>query len=238
MEAAGLAGGALGRPGEQDEWKRAAAVAALAEVASGMTIGLGTGSTAELFVRALAERKRQGLAVTGVATSDRTAALASALGIPLVELDAVSALDASFDGADEVTLPGLDLVKGRGGALLHEKLVAVNSRRLVIVVDPTKLVQRLGERAPLPVAVVPFGWTTQLECLYDLGAVPTLRTPPGEPVPYTTDDGHYIIDALFPGGISDPAALADALARRPGVVETGLFLGMSPEVVVGRWDER
>ena len=116
--------------------------------------------------------------------------------------------------------------------------MAVNSRRLVIVVDPTKLVLNGSASAPAPVEVVPFGWTTQLEYLYGLGAVPTLRTRPGEPAPYTTDDdGHYIIDALFRGGIPDLAALADALARRPGVVETGLFLGMSPEVVVGRWEE-
>ncbi len=207
-------------------------------VESGMVLGLGTGATADAAVRELGRRLAAGRLtdIAGIPTSSATRAVARVAGVPLTNFSAHPVLDLAIDGADEVTPEG-DLIKGRGGALLHEKLVAVNSRRLVIVVDPTKLVQRLGERAPLPVEVVPFGWTTQLEYLYGLGAVPTLRTRPGEPAPYTTDDGHYIIDALFPGGIPDPAALADALARRPGVVETGLFLGMSPEVVVGRWEE-
>jgi ribose 5-phosphate isomerase A len=142
-------------------------------------------------------------------------------------------IDLTIDGADEVSPTG-DLIKGLGGALLREKIVAVHSRRLIIVVDQPKLVRRLGERAPLPVVVVPFGWNTHLDFLRQLGADPALRTRRGEKVPFVTDDGHFILDARFPGGIQDPPALEDLLARRTGVVETGLFLGMAPEVVVGQ----
>jgi ribose 5-phosphate isomerase A len=186
-------------------------------------------------VRELGRRLAAGrlTGIAGVPTSKAARAVALEAGVPLTDFSARPILDLTIDGADEVTPVG-DLLKGRGGALLHEKLAAVNSRRLVIVVDPTKLVRRLGERAPLPIEVVPFAWTTHLEFLSALGATPALRTLPGEAAPYETDDAHYIIDAHFPGGIPDPVALQDALARRPGIVETGLFLGMSPEVVVGR----
>ena len=198
-----------------------------------MVVGLGTGATAGAAVREIGRRLATGQLsdIAGIPTSDATRDLARELRIPLTDLSANPQIDLTIDGADEVS-PGGDLIKGLGGALLREKIVAVNSRRLVIVVDQTKLVQRLGQRAALPIEVLPFGWSTHLSFLRELGAEPTLRH--GEAGPFLTDDGHYIIDARFSGGINDPNALADALARRAGVMETGLFLGMAPEVLVGR----
>ena len=228
------AGGGAARPGEQDEWKRTAASAALAEVASGMTVGLGTGSTAELFVRALAERARQGLAVTGVATSDRTAALATGLGIPLVDFDAVSYLDISFDGADEVILPGLDLIKGRGGALLHEKLVALASRRRVILADETKIVPALGVNTVAPTEVTIFGWRHTAARLAALGCQVTRRSIPGSqpPAPFISDSGNYTLDLVF-SAAQDPATLAARIKAIPGVIEHGLFIGVTERVYIG-----
>lgn len=199
----------------------------------GMVVGLGTGATAGAAVREIGRRLAVGELsdITGIPTSNATRDLARKVGVPLTDLSANPRIDLTIDGADEVA-PSGDLIKGLGGALLREKLVAINSRRLIIVVDEAKLVKRLGQRAPLPVEVVPFGWNTHLDFLRQLGADPVLRQ--GDAGPFLTDDGHYIIDARFPGGINDPPALADALARRPGVVETGLFLGMAPEVLVGR----
>jgi ribose 5-phosphate isomerase A len=198
-----------------------------------MVVGLGTGTTASAAVREIGRRlaAKELSDITGIPTSNATRDLARKVGVPLTDLSANPRIDLTIDGADEVTPTG-DLIKGLGGALLREKLVAVNSRRLIIVVDEAKLVKRLGQRAPLPVEVVPFGWSTHLDFLRELGADPAIRH--GDVSPFLTDDGHYIIDARFPGGINDPPALADALARRPGVVETGLFLGMAPEVLVGR----
>ncbi len=198
-----------------------------------MVVGLGTGATAGAAVREIGRRLATSRlsGITAIPTSNATRDLARELRIPLTDLSANPQIDLTIDGADEVS-PGGDLIKGLGGALLREKIVAVNSRRLVIVVDQTKLVQRLGQRAALPIEVVPFGWSTHPSFLRELGAEPVLRH--GEAGPFLTDDGHYIIDARFPGGINDPNALSDALARRTGVMETGLFLGMAPEVLVGR----
>ena len=169
--------------------------------------------------------------ITGIPTSNATRDLAREVGIPLTDLSANPRIDLTIDGADEVTPTG-DLIKGLGGALLREKLVAVNSRRLVIVVDEAKLVKRLGAAS----AASRRGGAIRMEHASRLSARarrrPGLRQ--GDGGPFLTDDGHYIIDARFPGGINDPPALADVLARRPGVVETGLFLGMAPEVLVGR----
>jgi ribose 5-phosphate isomerase A len=204
-------------------------------VRDGMLVGLGSGATAGAAVREIGRRLAAGLVsgITGIPTSNATRDLAREAGIPLIDLSANPLIDLTIDGADEVSPTG-DLIKGLGGALLREKIVAVHSRRLVIVVDQAKLVRRLGERSPLPVVVVPFGWSTHVDYLRGLGAEPALRTRREEEVPFLTDDGHYILDAWFPGGIEDPPALAEMLARRTGVVETGLFLGMAPEVVVGR----
>jgi ribose 5-phosphate isomerase A len=204
-------------------------------VRDGMLLGLGSGATACAAVREIGRRLAAGRLsdIAGIPTSHATRDLAREAGIPLTDLSANPLIDLTIDGADEVSPTG-DLIKGKGGALLREKIVAVQSRRLVIVVDQTKLVRRLGERVPLPVVVEPFGWTTHRDVLRELGAEPAIRTRDGEDVPFVTDDGHYILDARFPGGIDDPPALAEALEGRVGVVATGLFLGMAPEVVVGR----
>ena len=200
---------------------------------AGMVLGLGTGATASAAVREIGRRLAAGQLsdIAGIPTSNATSDLAREVGVPLTDFSANPRIDLTIDGADEVSPTG-DLIKGLGGALLREKIVAVNSRLLIIVVDEAKLVPRLGERAPLPIEVVPFGWNTHLAFLRALGAEPALRH--GGAGPFLTDDGHYIIDARFPGGINDSHALADVLARRTGVMETGLFLGMAPEVLVGR----
>jgi len=202
-------------------------------IEAGMVVGLGTGATAGAAVREIGRRLAAGRLsdITAIPTSNATRDLAREVGIPLTDLLARLQIDLTIDGADEVS-PSRDLIKGHGGALLREKIVAINSRRLVIVVGPAKLVQRLGQRAPLPIEVVPFGWNTHLDFLRELGAESILRQ--GEAGPFLTDDGHYILDARFPRGIDHPGVLADVLARRPGVMETGLFLGMKPEVLVGR----
>lgn len=218
---------------DQDEGKRAAARQAATLVEPGMRLGLGTGSTVEHFLAALAARLRHGEleGVVGVATSRRTEERARAMGIPLAELGAVGELDLAVDGADEVD-PSLDLIKGGGGALLREKIVAQAARRFVVIVDEGKLVGRLGTRGPLPVEVVPFAWHAQLPFLRSLGALPVLRTlPAGNP--FVTDDGHFLLDCTFPEGISEPGDLEDRLARRAGIVESGLFVDCAREVWVG-----
>lgn len=220
----------------QDALKEAAARRAVELVEDGMKLGLGTGSTARLVLRAIADRRHRGeLAdIVGVPTSTDTRDEAARLGIPLSTLDSETRLDLTLDGADEVD-PGLDLMKGLGGALLWEKIVASVSDRLVIVVDESKLVERLGQGAPLPVEVVPFGWRTVLEPARSLGGDPTLRTTP-DGAPFMTDGGHHILDVRFDGGMADARAVEDRLLRCPAVVETGLFLGMADTVVVAGAD--
>lgn len=214
--------------------KRRAAGQAVQLVESGMIIGLGTGSTAALVVEAIGKKLGRGELkhVRAVPTSTRTLKRADALGIPLTSLNEDPRLDLTIDGADEVDPQG-NLIKGGGGALLWEKIVAAASNRYVIVVDETKLVERLGQTFPLPVEVVPFGWKTQLDPIADLGAVPAIRLQE-DGKPYRTDEGHFLIDCLFTSGMADPADVHDRLRRRPGVVETGLFLGFDPQVIVGR----
>lgn len=207
--------------------KRAAGEAAAALVASGMRLGLGTGSTADEATRAIGRRLAAGELsdVVAVTTSRATEALAISLGIPCASLAEVPSLDLAIDGADEVG-PGLDLVKGLGAALVREKIVAQAAERFVVVADAGKRVDRLGRRAPLPVAVLPFAWQTHLAAIRALGAEPALRLgPDGEAV--VTDDGLLIVDARFPDGIADPPGIEAALRGRPGVVATGLFLGMA-----------
>jgi ribose 5-phosphate isomerase A len=220
-----------------DDLKRNAGRAALLEVRSGMRLGLGTGSTVRHFLDALGEALSRGELedVRGVATSEETAQRATELGIPLLELHEAAPLDLAVDGADEVD-PGLDLIKGLGGALLREKMVVQEARRFVVIADPAKEVDRLGARAPLPVEVVPFAWRSHLPFFRELGAEPRLRTAGAAGDPYLTDNGNPVVDLTFPDGIPDPPALERALRERAGVVETGLFLGVASLVLVGRPD--
>ena len=213
--------------------RRDAAERAARLVQSGMVVGLGSGRTAAVAVRAVAHRLRTGELrdIVGVPTSEATRRLAAGT-IPLTTLQRRGAIDLTIDGADEVT-PAGDLLKGGGGALLREKIVARASRRLVIVIDPGKRSRRLGSHGPLPIAVATFGWTRQLDLVRSLGGRPTLRRSGGGR-PFRTDDGHFIVDALFEGGIVHPAQLAAVLKASAGVVETGLFLGYAPEIIVGR----
>jgi ribose 5-phosphate isomerase A len=214
-----------------EEQKRKAAERALGFVESGMKLGLGTGSTARHAVEILAQRLQAGLLydLQCVPTSRATEAHARSLGVPLTTLDHQPRLDLTIDGADEIG-PGLDLIKGHGGALLWEKLVAESSDRLVIVADESKIVSHLGERMALPVEVVPFGWSTHLPFMAEMGAHATLRRQ--NEVPVVTDSGHFIIDCIFKGGIADPVGTSAALKARAGVVETGLFIGMANVAVV------
>jgi len=218
-------------PRAQDAMKRAAAQRAVAAVAEGMVVGLGSGSTAELALEALAERMAQGLRVAGIPTSERSAALARRLGIPLVDFSAHRPIDVAIDGADQVERGTLNLLKGRGGALLREKIVASAANRMIVVVDETKLVDRLGGAVPLPVEIVAFGWQTVIERIAAIGCAPRLRF--AASTPFVTDGGHYIADCVFAGGIDAPANEA-RLKAITGVVETGLFIGLASEVVVGR----
>jgi ribose 5-phosphate isomerase A len=217
-----------------DAQKVAAAHYAADLVQDGMIVGLGSGSTAEVAVRLLGERLRSGLRFRGVASSNETATLGRSLGIPLVRLDSLHELDMSIDGADEVD-PALNLVKGRGGALLREKLVASAARRFVVVVDESKLVERLGQRAPVPVEVAPFGWTTTQHRLEGFGLTCRLRRA-GEHI-YTTDNHNYILDCEVPVDMDLASrAVGDAIKCVTGVVEHGLFLGMASVVAVGTAD--
>jgi len=214
--------------------KRAAAARALDFVEDGMKLGLGTGSTADLFLELLAERMRAGMKIAGTPTSERTAERARALGIPMHELDALGGLDLAIDGADEADT-NLDLIKGGGGALLREKIVAASAKRLVIIADESKLVPKLGA-FPVPVEVIAFGHGTTrtricaaAEKLGCGNLAPVLRAKEGRP--FRTDSGNVIYDCPF-GAIADVPALAAALSPIPGVVEHGLFVNMTSALVI------
>ncbi len=209
----------------RDTQKRAAAEAAVALVKDGMVVGLGTGSTATFAIDALADRVRQGLRILGIPTSEHSAAQARDGGIPLTSLTEHRRIALTIDGADEIALGSLDLIKGLGGALLREKIVAAASDRLVIVADAAKLVDRLGATTPLPVEVVRFGWETTADRLAALGGDPVLRQG-ADDRPFLTDGGNFILDCGF-GSIADAAALEQLLSRVVGVVESGLFIGMA-----------
>jgi ribose 5-phosphate isomerase A len=214
----------------QNALKRAAAEAAVELVQDGMVVGLGTGSTAAFAVEALARRHREGLRFVGIPTSERTAAQAKAGNIPLTSFREHREIDLTIDGADEVERGTLNLVKGLGGALLHEKIVAAASRRLAIVVDGSKLVDRLGARTPVPVEVVAFGFEATQAALESIGATARLRqSATGEP--FITDSGNRILDCSF-GPIADPAQLEEWIRRVVGVVECGLFIGRTNVVFV------
>ncbi|MEO5923902.1 MAG: ribose-5-phosphate isomerase RpiA [Bryobacteraceae bacterium] len=207
----------------QDQAKEAAAQAAASLVLDGMIVGLGTGTTAKFAVDALAQRMRDGLRFTAVPTSEATAQQARSLGIPLVDLD--RPIDLTIDGADEIDPKTLNLIKGRGGALLREKLVAAASKQLIIVADNSKLVEHLGSKMPVPVEVIPFGWRSTAQRLEALGCTAVLRQG------FTTDGGHSILDCAF-GVIADPESLAHQIDAITGVVEHGLFLNLATQAVV------
>jgi ribose 5-phosphate isomerase A len=218
----------------------ALAEAALALVADGARVGLGSGRTAAVFIEKLGRRVREGLRASGVATSQAAEDAARAAGVPLIELSADVELDLTVDGADEVA-PNLDLIKGLGGALVRERIVAAASRRQVILVGAVKLVRRLGERCALPVEVIPFAAKRLARAVTSFGLTPTMRMDPAGDRPLLTDNGNVTFDCVFAQPLADGAAarnLEVALLALPGVVDTGLFLGTAERVLVGRPDGR
>jgi ribose 5-phosphate isomerase A len=212
------------------ELKRAAAEEAAAMVQDGMAVGLGTGSTAALMIDALGRRWAEGLRFVGIPTSERSAQQARAHGITLVTFATHPWLDLAIDGADEVERGSLDLIKGLGGALLREKIVAAAARRFIVVVDETKMVDHLGARGPVPVEVTPFGWESTARQLGELGARVAQRIDRNGEL-FVTDGGNMILDCAF-GPIADPPALEAAIGRIVGVIESGLFIGRTAEVIL------
>ena len=220
-----------------EEGKRRAAVRAATFVQDGMIVGLGTGSTVRYLLDEISARIAAGdlRGIVGVPTSEDTARRARSLGIPVASLADHPEIDLTIDGADEVD-PRLDVVKGLGGALMREKVVASVSRDLVIIVDESKIVDRLGTRAPLPVEVDPFASPVLIPFFRRIGAEPLLRcSSSGEP--FRTDGGNFIFDCRFELGIDDPREMDLMLNRRPGVLENGLFIDMVGRVVVAGPDE-
>jgi len=215
----------------QDQWKRIAGEAAVEFIEAGMVIGIGSGSTAAYMIQALARRLQAGLKIVGaVPTSEATEQLARILGIPLTDLDTYPELDLAIDGADEVD-SHLNLIKGGGGALLREKIVASASRHFIVIADATKLVSQLGQSAALPVETIPFGVAPVSRRLQALGALVQVRQRSKRA--FLTDNGNVILDCSFAGGISDPVDLESRIRRIVGVVETGLFLNMAERAVIG-----
>ena len=213
-----------------EQEKQEAARRSLAFVKDGHIVGLGTGSTASYAIRLLGERVREGLKIVGIPTSVQSHDLAARLGIPLTSFEEHPWIDVTIDGADEIN-PALDLIKGGGGALLREKIVASASRTVVIIADSTKQVQVLG-KFPLPVEVIPFAETLLIRRIAALGASVEPRTDrAGQP--FVTDEGHHILDCSF-GSIPDPHRLAGELDRMPGVVEHGLFIGLADISLIGK----
>lgn len=218
-----------------EDLKKQAAEKAVEQVRSGMVLGLGTGSSAKYATMKIGELWQIGELkdIVGLPTSEGTVALAKKYDIPLVTLDMYPAVDLAIDGADEID-PDLNLIKGLGGALLREKMIESVTAKFIVVADSTKVVRKLGTRAPVPVEVVQFCWKSTARWLESLGCKPVLRG--GETQPYITDNTNYILDCHFPQGIDRPAELAVTLKSRPGVVEHGLFLGMASEAIVASGD--
>jgi ribose 5-phosphate isomerase A len=208
--------------------KKLAAAKAVSYIRSGMTLGLGTGSTAYWAIQGIGEEVRKGLSVRAIATSIQSESLARELGIPIVPFSEIDHLDITIDGADEVD-EGLNLIKGGGGALLREKIVASATRFYIIIVDESKLVHLLG-KFPLPVEVAPFGWELTFRRLQDIGGAPRMRMLGG--VPFLTDNQHYILDTSF-GLIPDPARLHEQVSGITGVMEDGFFINMADLVIAG-----
>ncbi len=215
--------------------KRAVGKHVASMIESGMTLGIGTGSTAALAIEELGIRIREeGLAVKGVATSFASERLAREHGVPLTTLDVSPVLDLAFDGADEVD-PHFTLIKGRGAAQTREKIVAAQASEFVVLVDESKMVDRLGTRMPLPVEVVPMAATPVMNVLSSFGATPEIRMGMKKDGPVVSDQGMWVIDAMF-DEISDPEHVDRVLLMTPGVVDHGLFLGMATTVLVGKSD--
>jgi len=206
------------------------ALRALEFVAEGNVVGLGTGHAATEFIHALGQRVQAGLSVRGVPTSEASADLAQQLGIPLVDFDAIEAIDVDVDGADEVD-PHCNLIKGYGGALVREKIVAAASRKLVILVGPEKIVPVLGSRGKLPIEVLPFAVPLARRRLLALGCEPVIRTDEPHGNPHVTDNGNYIFDCRI-APLAAPAELELAIRAIPGVLGTGLFLQMADVVLI------
>lgn len=220
-------------PQKNDREKEAAARASLEFIKDGQVVGLGTGSTAAFFIKLLAERVKAGLRVRGIPTSVASQKLAGSLGIPLTTLDEVQEIAVTVDGADEVD-PHLNLIKGGGGAMLREKIVASATKKLVIVADASKQVPVLG-KFPLPVEVIRFAEALVAKRIAELGAQVSVRKAP-DGQPYITDENHHILDCRF-GEIRDPGKLARQLSDMPGIVEHGLFVGMAKVVLFARGSE-
>jgi len=210
--------------------KQLAAAAAVDAVQSGMIVGLGSGSTATFMIQEIGERLRDGRLrdIVGLPTSEKTAQQARSLAIPLATLEEQPAIDLVIDGADEID-PKLDLIKGLGGSLLREKIIASVSKRMIVISDHRKLVDRLGTRAPLPVEVIPFARQPVENFLRSLGSKPVIRQKEGQI--FITDEGNIILDCYFEE-IADPVQLGQIIIAQPGIVEHGFFLGMATEAVV------
>ncbi|MDH4082821.1 MAG: ribose-5-phosphate isomerase RpiA [Nitrospira sp.] len=213
-----------------DGFKKAAALKAVEFVRDGMVVGLGTGSTAKHLVIALGDHVRAGMKLRGVPTSQETATLAREVGIPLLDSENRWEIDVAIDGADQVD-PGFNLIKGGGGALLKEKIVAASAKQFIVMVDHTKQVPVLGGSFPLPIEVIPFGWGSTAREIERVTKSPViLRTRQG--APFKTEAGHFIVDVQI-NRIDQPAELETALNSIPGVVGTGLFVGRTNIVIVG-----
>ena len=219
-------------PSEQSQLKKAAAEAAANLVEDGMVVGLGTGSTAAYFIARLGRRiAEDGLKISGIPTSEITAAKANVAKVPLTDFGEHRRIDLTVDGADEVELGSLNLIKGHGGALLREKIVAAASTRMVVVADDTKLVERLGSLVAVPVEVAQFGWQATAKTLERVCGKAELRLR-ADKKPFVTDGGNYVIDCAL-GPMAKPEEVAEKLDHIVGVVEHGLFLGIAREAMIG-----
>jgi len=220
-------------PQAQDELKKAVGFKAASLVEEGMLVGLGTGSTASCFIESLIERCHEGLNITAVSSSLRSLDMAKAGGIPVLSMDEVTSIDLTIDGADEVD-PKFRLIKGGGGALLREKIIASTSKQMVVIVDESKLVEQLG-RFGLPVEIIPFGFNATIAKINRIGYQGKVRQQKDGST-YLTDNGNYIYDVHNPSRFSNPEEDHDKIINLPGVVETGFFFNLPLRVLVGRTD--
>ena len=219
----------------QNQMKKAVAEAAVNEVTSNMIVGLGSGSTAAIMIKTLANKIKAGelKQIRGVPTSFQSEVLALELGIPLIDLVSVSQIDLAIDGADEVN-PDYQLIKGGGACHVREKLVASKANKLLIVVDQTKLVKNLNEVFPLPVEVLPSAWKQVKDVIEEMDAKCKLRMAEKKAGPVVTDEGNLILDVLFNGGINNPKEIELRINNIPGVLENGLFVDLTYKVLVGK----